>query len=177
MPAANFGNTGMARHQFDDVWSRLRFGEQPESRPDNTSSEQCRWKSVDDFVDHFDQHRANFFSPSDLVCADEHVSVWCGLGGFWTNTGVPVHVAMERKPDSGCEIQNSACGRSGTMMRLKLVKTAEEQHAGTKDDDMEPPHRTAIVKHPVEPWADSTAGRIVCADLHFASVPTVIEMH
>ena len=43
---------------------------------------------------------------------------------------------MDRKPDDGCEIQNSCDGRSGIMMRLKLVKTAteEERDANERQD-------------------------------------------
>ena len=33
-----------------------------------------------------------------------------------------MYVAIDRKPESECEIQNSACGRSGIMMRLQIVK-------------------------------------------------------
>jgi hypothetical protein len=40
---------------------------------------------------------------------------------------------MDRKPEDGCKIQNSANGRSGIMMQLKLVKSARHEasvHAG-----------------------------------------------
>jgi hypothetical protein len=40
---------------------------------------------------------------------------------------------MDRKPEDGAEIQNSADGYSGIMMRLKLVKSACHEasvHAG-----------------------------------------------
>jgi hypothetical protein len=42
---------------------------------------------------------------------------------------------MDQKPENGCEIQNSACGRSGVMIHLKLVKTAMEAEAlGSTED-------------------------------------------
>ena len=33
---------------------------------------------------------------------------------------------IDQNPENGYEIQNSACGRSGVILRLRLVKTAEE---------------------------------------------------
>ena len=47
-------------------------------------------------------------------------------GGHWINHGLPMKVAINRKPENGCEIQNTCCGRNMIMMRLKLLKTAEE---------------------------------------------------
>ena len=41
--------------------------------------------------------------------------------------GLPHYVAMDRKPENGCELQNSADGVSGVMMRLKLAKTADAE--------------------------------------------------
>ena len=55
------------------------------------------------------------------------------MGGSWINDGLPHFVAMERKPDDGCEIQNSCDGRSGIMMRLKLVKTSQEEDRDAND--------------------------------------------
>ena len=58
-----------------------------------------------------------------------------------------------QKPESVCEIQNSACGKSGVMLRLKIVKHVESEDL-----------------HLVE-GPDQT-GRGVCADSYFASVTT-----
>jgi hypothetical protein len=60
------------------------------------------------------------------------------------------------------------------MMRLKLVKTMEEQntHAQPGDDGLL--HGTAVLKYLVLPWARTD--RIVCADSYFASVGTVKEL-
>jgi hypothetical protein len=92
-----------------------------------------------------------------------------------------MYVAKERKPDNGCEIQNSACGKSGIMMRLKLVKTTDENRApavaaaaaaAVASPQLEPeraPHGAAILRELVLPW--SHTNRIVCADSYFASVP------
>jgi hypothetical protein len=61
-----------------------------------------------------------------VLCVDKSFSRWYGLGGHWINIGLPHYVAMERKPEAGCEIQNFADGESGVMVRLKLVKTELE---------------------------------------------------
>ena len=51
--------------------------------------------------------------------------------------GLPVYIPIDQKPENGCEIQKSACGISGVMLRLRLVKTAEEretEHTNAGDD-------------------------------------------
>jgi Transposase IS4 len=78
---------------------------------------------VQDFIDNFNDHREAFYDPSWLICADESISRWYGLGGNWINMGLPHYVAMDRKPEHGCEIQNSCDGMSGIMLRLRLVKS------------------------------------------------------
>jgi Transposase IS4 len=102
------------------------FSKRPSERPDNVSSEAYRWMFVEDFVQNFNRHRQDFFSPSWQVCVDESMSRWYGLGGHWINIGLPMYVAMDRKPEDGLEIQNACCGHSGIMYQLKLVKTAAE---------------------------------------------------
>ena len=118
-------------------------------------------------------HRASTFQPSDVICVDESISRWYGKGDHWINFSLPMYVAMERKPDNWCEIQNSAGGRSGIMMRLKLVKTADENRAAAEEqgETERVPHSAAIIKKLVLPWIHTD--RIVCADSSFASVPTV----
>ena len=173
IPAPSFGTTGMSRMRFDDIWRYICWSKQPAERPPDMTSEQFRWRLVDDFVDAFNDHRASTFQPSELICVDESISRWYGKGGHWINHGLPMYVAMERKPDNGCEIQNSACGKSGIMMRLKLVKTADENRAAAAESpQLEPervPHSAAILRELVLPWIHTD--RIVCADSYFASVP------
>ena len=67
-------------------------------------------------------------------------------GGHWINHGLPMKVAINRKPENGCEIQNTCCGRNMIMMRLKLLKTAEEQLTHTfPDSDTGIIHSTYIL--------------------------------
>ena len=50
IPAPSFGLTGMPQKRFDDLWMCIRFSEQPPNRPSDMTSEQYRWRLVDDFV-------------------------------------------------------------------------------------------------------------------------------
>ena len=48
-----------------------------------------------------------------------------GLGGNWINTGLPMCVAIDRKLENSCEVQNCCDGLSGIMLHLKMVKTKD----------------------------------------------------
>jgi hypothetical protein len=178
-PAPHFGLTGMSKHRFDVLFRAVRWSKQPPQRADNESTEQYRWKLVDDFVANFNDHRANFFSPSDTICVDESMSRWYGQGGHWINQGLPQYVAIDRKPENGCEIQNAACGRSGVMLRLKLVKgidlVGEDDNNDDEPNESSLLHGTQVLKSVVSPWFGSN--RIVCADSYFASVGAAKELY
>ena len=171
IPAPSFGLTGMPWKWFDDLWMCIRFSEQPPNRPSDMTSEQYRWRLVDDFVKNFNEHRAQNFFPLDEICVDEYHQ-----GGHWINHGLPMYVAIDRKLENGCEIQNAACGRSGVMIRLNIVKTAEEENASAVTDDDGNNHGTNVLKFLVEPWV--RMDRCVCADSYFASInaATVMRM-
>lgn len=126
IPVPNFGEkTGMTRDRFNDLFRLMVWSRQPDSRPEGMSSEAYRWKLVEDFVSNFNEHRSQFFLPSWLVCVDESISRWYGLGGHWINMGLPMYVSIDRKPEDGMEIQNACCAHSGIMYQIKIVKTAE----------------------------------------------------
>ena len=55
-----------------------------------------------------------------------------------------MYVAMVRKPENGVEIQNYACGRSGIMMRLRVVKSVKNEEYQQYDRD-NLPLRYAVV--------------------------------
>ena len=99
------------------------------------------------------------------------MSQWYGQGGHWINHGLPMYVAIDRKPENGCEIQNAACGHSGVMIRLKVVKIAEEENASAVTDDNSNNHGTNVLKFLVEPWVRTD--HCVCADSYFMSVNAV----
>ena len=85
-----------------------------------------------------------------------------------------MYVEIDRKQENGCEIQNAACGHSGVMIRLKIVKTAEEENASAVTDDDSNNHGTNVLKFLAEPWVRTD--RCVCADSYFASVNAVTVM-
>lgn len=126
MFAPNFGKA-MARHRFEELHRYIVWSFQPPERDPGMSLEQWRWMRVSGWVERFNLHRKENYSPSSLICVDESISRWYGLGGNWINIGLPHYVAIDRKPEDGCEIQNAADGYSGIMMNLKLVTSAENQ--------------------------------------------------
>ena len=123
VPAAHFEKTGMFCPRFDLLFRCIRFSDQPNRRPAVMSAEVYRSKLVDDFVKAFNLHRMENFIPGTLICMDESISRWYGGGRYWINEGLPCYTAIDCRPENGCEIQNSECGESGVMLRLKLVKT------------------------------------------------------
>ena len=156
IPAPCFGRTGMSRERFDRLWKCLRFSFQPDMRPETMSSETYRWMLIDDFIENFNNHRACNFVPSSTICVDESIVRWYGLGGDWINMGLPMYVAIDRKPENGAEIQDACCGESGIMCYLKLVKTAVEEAAGAREQDdhsnEELPHGAKVMVDLVRPW-------------------------
>lgn len=172
LPAPAFGErTGMPRARFDALWSCVTFSEQ---RSAGDTSEQGRWELITDFVSAINEHRAARVTPSESICVDESMSKWYGQGGHWIQRGLPMYVAIDRKPENGCELQNAACGRSGIMLRLRVVTTAEHQQAVAVEGGNSVPHGTSVLKALVAPWAGSK--RIVCADSYFASVATATHL-
>ena len=85
-----------------------------------------------------------------------------------------MYIAIDWKPENGCEIHNPACSESGVMLRLLLVKSEEDSHLHTQENNEGLQHGTAILKYLVLPWANSEQG--VCADSYFASVSSAEEM-
>jgi Transposase IS4 len=179
IPAPKFGLTGMSRNRFDDLLSALCWSNQSLVPPEGMSSEQySRWKLVDDFVKNFNEHRANNFTPSSNICVDESMLRWYGQGGHWINQGLPQYIAIDRKPENGCEIQNAACGQSGVMLQLRLVKGGDLVGDDDDDDNADNTdlllHGTLVLKKLVLPWAGTN--RLVCADSYFASVGAAKEL-
>ena len=77
------------------------------------------------------------------------------MGGGWINIGLPMYIAIDRKPENGCEIHNSACSESVIMLRLLLVKSGEDSHLHTQENKKVLQHGTAILQYLVLPWANS----------------------
>ena len=115
MLAPAFGlRTGMPRAKFDALWSSVAFSKQV---VDGGDSEESRWQLIEDFVSNTNLHRSARVTPSDLICVDESMSNWYRQGGHWILKGLPMYVAIDRKPEKGCEVQmrravgaDSCCG-------------------------------------------------------------------
>ena len=142
-------------------------------RGEGTSLEAHWWKLVEDFVTQFNKYRTQIFSPLDIICADDFTSRRYGQGGNWINLGFPMYVEMDRKPENGAETPNSGCGRSGIMMRPRIVKSTKNEEEQQYDRE-NLPHGTKILKELVIPW-DNT-DRIVCSGSYFESVSATEEL-
>ena len=163
-PAAFGKKTGMTRDRYDEIFSNLRFSDQPKEKPADMTEAEYRWLLVDGFIERFNDHRAARLHPSDTITVDESISRWYGLGGNWIDIGLPMYVAMERKPENGGEIQDSCDGDTGIMLRLIVVKGADPDPNAN-----ELPHGANVMLDLVEPWLNK-ARRAVKGDSFFASV-------
>ena len=91
------------------------------------TDEEYRWQLVDDFINAFNKHRAATFEPGSVICIDEPMVRWYGLGGHWISVGLPHYVAIDRKPKDGCKILDSCCANVGILCQLRLVKTVTDE--------------------------------------------------
>ena len=123
VPAFKLGQlTGIARNRFDMIWSCLRWIHKPKQREEVMTHAQYMWLLVDEFIDRFNTHRSDKFSPRSTTCVYKSMVRWYGHGGDWINRGISHYITIKINPENGLEVQNSACGECGIMMRLKLVK-------------------------------------------------------
>ena len=107
--------TGITRQKFDDLWSAPKWSCQSKERPQGVSH--TEHMDVDKLYDlFFNQHQEDNLIPSEWICAHEAISRWYKLGDHWINFGLPMYMAIGKKAESDCEIQNSACGKSGVML-------------------------------------------------------------
>ena len=84
---------------------------------------------INNFDANINKYRQRTFVPGGHLVADETVIRWYGKGGAFVDAGLPMYLALERKPDNGGEIQNHADVASGIMIHLKVVKKANEEKA------------------------------------------------
>ena len=171
IPAPSFGLTGMPRKRFNDLWMCIQFSEQPPNRPSDMTSEQYRWRLADDFVKNFNEHRAQKFFHLMKFASTSPCPGGMGKVGIGSTMACQCMLQSTGNRENGCEIQNAACGRSGVMIRLKIVKTAEEENASVVTEDDGNNHGTNVLKFLVEPWVRTDS--CVCADSYFASVNAV----
>ena len=112
------------------------------------------------------------FIPDDCICTDESISRWYSLGAEWIYIDLPIYIAIDRKPENRCEIQDAACGRSKIMTRLKLVKTGTEDAADSiaegEDGHL---HGTKVLLSLILPWVNSDLILVQTHMLHQLELP------
>ena len=91
---------------------------------------------------------------SNSICVDAYMSRWYGIGGYWVNAGLPQYIAIDRNPENGCEIQNTADGVSGIMIQLKLVKTSSEEDIHSPEEHDGLLHGTKVMINIFQPWVN-----------------------
>ena len=90
VPAFKLGQlTVMDLNIFDMIWSCLIWIHQPNQIEDGITHAQYRWLLVDNFIDNFNTHRSDNFSPGSTICVDESMVRWYGHGGYGINIVIP----------------------------------------------------------------------------------------
>ena len=130
---------------------------------------------ISDFVDAINEWKSKRMYPGSIICVDESMIRWYGLGGEYINKGAPFYVYIDGKPDGGIEIQTSACAKSGVLLQLKVVKSKTEtrRHNFLRHVPAGENAGTTAVKELTQPWHRSN--RVTVADSAFASVATAME--
>lgn len=163
----SFGNA-MSRQRFEVIRQNIAFT----GYATDVSNMDDRWGLVKGFVDAINDHRATFVKPSERICVEESISRWYGLGGSWIVVGIPHYVALDRKPESGCELKTASCGKSGIIIRIEMTISADDN--ASRDFESDTNHGAAVLLRLVEAWFHTN--RVVCADSIFASVETAKKL-
>ena len=90
------------------------------------------------------------FYPLEKIFVDEVIIIWHGLGSGLINLVLPYYVKMDQKLDSGWKVQDTCCGSSMVMLKLKLmkVKTSDEVYVAENlnSHDGGDNHGTTVIK-------------------------------
>jgi len=119
-----------------------------------------RWSRATPFVNAINAYRRQNVTPSESICVDESISRSYGLGGDWSQIGLPQYVAMEPKPENGCDIKKACCGSSGIILSSEIVQSAVDNQNLTYESELL--HGTTVLLRLVEQWFQTR--RIVCTD-------------
>ena len=109
---------------------------------------------VDDHVSNFNKNCARKYNSSDSIRVDESMSIWYRILGHWINAGFPQYIAIDRKPENGCEIHNAADGVFDIMMQLKLVKTSSEEDLHSPEEHYVLLHVTKVMLNIFQTWVN-----------------------
>ena len=115
------GNKRLTRSMFDHLWSCVRFSRHQHPITEGMSMKDWKFQLINEHIKNLNKHIMERISPSERLCVDEIFRIWYGLGCDWTNISMSRYGQMYQKPDSGCKIQDTCCGRCILMQSLKLV--------------------------------------------------------
>lgn len=73
-----------------------------------TTNVKEEWKPVEEVLCAINRSREERMVPCEFISVDESTSRWYGLGGNWCREGLPHYVAIDWKPENGCEIKQAA---------------------------------------------------------------------
>ena len=158
----------MSFYRFRQINSVLRFS-------DNIPPGQNRdpWHEIRSFIDAFNTHMTEAFSPGQFLTVDEIMSAWKGLSSLFDAFGLPHQTKIIRKPEgTGAEMKSVACAESLVILRVDIMEGREQNRL--KQWSQQYGEGTAVVLRLCSPWAGS--GRIVIADSAFSSVKTLIAL-
>jgi len=91
VPAPQFSKM-MLPNRFEEIYRVIQFG--PYLANSDVSSSQLRRPRVKPFVNAIYAHRRQNVAPSESISMDESMLRWYGLGGNWSQIGLPNYVAM-----------------------------------------------------------------------------------
>lgn len=112
--------------RLEAIRANIKYSFQPSERG-NLSSEKFRWMPCEEFMESISEHRRNRVNPVSILCVDEPISRWYGVGGSWLEYGLTFYADLDQKPESWCEIQNLSCGFSGMMLNICFFKSQGER--------------------------------------------------
>jgi hypothetical protein len=82
----------------------------------------------------------------------ESISRCCGQGDEWINHGLPMYIAIDRKPENFSDIQNTTCTNTEVLLRLQLVKNAKKKRHIQWRELMGSYTVRSILKYLLLPW-------------------------
>ena len=60
---------------------------------------QYRWLLDDEFIDRFNTHISDYFSPGSTICVDESMVRCYGRGGDSINRALPHYISIDKNPE------------------------------------------------------------------------------
>ena len=128
-PPPGLGSYGLSKNRFE-VLTKLMGECYPLNETGLDPNDP--WRHSRMFVDSYNSHMAEVFSPGWNVGPDESMSAWTGAQGDKLNE-IPHAMFVERKPEPlGCELEDVADAQCGCIFKLEInegaVAMAEKEY-------------------------------------------------